>query len=261
MILVTGPNGFVGHKIMEVCEDVIPCPSLRNASEEDIKRIVEESGADTIIHTAAISDISACIADPDASYHANVMIPVYLAKAAKDKKLICFSSDQVYGAAKAEGPYTEDMAEPGNIYAIHKLEMENRVLDIAPDSVMLRAEWMYDFVSVRSNYFMNMLKAEEPVSFSSKNHRGVTYVKEVAENVPAVIKLPGGVYNFGSETTKSMYEITTSFLKAIGKALEVKDCTPLHNLWVNCEKARKHGIKFSSVLDGLVRCAKDGGII
>ena len=54
----------------------------RNASEEDIKRIVEESGADTIIHTAAISDISTCIADPDASYHANVMIPLYLAKAA-----------------------------------------------------------------------------------------------------------------------------------------------------------------------------------
>ena len=41
--------------------------------------------------------------------------------------------------------------------------------------------------------------------------------KEVAENIENVISLPGGAYNFGSETTKSMYEITKDFLKLIGK--------------------------------------------
>ncbi|MCR4738819.1 MAG: sugar nucleotide-binding protein [Lachnospiraceae bacterium] len=261
MILVTGANGFVGHKIMEMCEGVIACPSLRNKSEDEIRRIVEDSGADTVIHTAAISDIGACAADPDASYHANVMIPVFLAKAAKNIKLICFSSDQVYTASDREGPYTEDMAKPGNIYAEHKLEMENRVLDIDPDAVMLRAEWMYDHDDTRSNYFMNILNAKGSVSFSSGNYRGVTYVREVAENMDKVIKLPGGAYNFGSETQKSIYEITKDFIKKTGKDIEVKDCPPLHNLWINCEKARKHGVLFSSVEDGLVKCLKDYGIL
>ena len=96
MILVTGAGGFVGHKIMETCKGVIAAPSLRNASEDEVKRVVEESGADTIIHTAAISDIGTCQADPEASYIANVRLPVYLAKASKNIKLICFSSDQVY---------------------------------------------------------------------------------------------------------------------------------------------------------------------
>ena len=100
MILVTGANGFAGHKIMQMCKDVVACPSLRGASEDDVKRMVEESGADTIIHTAAISDIGACQADPEASYIANVQIPIYLAKAAKKAKLICFSSDQVYSGAE-----------------------------------------------------------------------------------------------------------------------------------------------------------------
>jgi len=257
MILVTGANGFVGQKIMQMCKDTLPCPSLRGLSEDDIRRVVEESGADTIIHTAAISDIGQCQADPEASYLANVQIPVYLAKAANHAKLICFSSDQVYSAMEAEGPYTEDSVRPGNLYAQHKLEMERRVLDIDPDAVMLRAEWMYDYYLKKSNYFMNILNATEPLRFSSRQFRGVTYVKEVAENMEHVIRLPGGAYNFGSETAKSMYEITRDFLALIGKNITVEDMPPGHNLWMNCEKARKHGVIFSSVEDGLKQCAKD----
>lgn len=261
MILVTGAKGFVGSRIMQMCKDTVACPSLREVSEEVVKRIVEESGADTIIHTAAISDIGMCQTNPEASYIANVQIPIYLAKAAKSAKLICFSSDQVYGGAEEEGPYSEDMENPNNIYAKHKLEMERRVLDIAPEAVMLRAEWMYDYYLKKPNYFMNMLNAKESVCISSKQYRGMTYVKEVAESMEKVIHLPGGVYNFGSETTKSMYEITLEFLDIIGKDIRVEDVPARHNLWMNCEKAKKYGIEFSSVEDGLKKCAEDYNLL
>ena len=257
MILVTGANGFVGHKILEMCKDTVASPSLRNATQEDVKRIIEESDADVIIHTAAISDIGTCQANPDASCFANVQIPVYLAKAAKGRKLICFSSDQVYSGCEEEGPYFEDMVTPGNIYAEHKLEMEQRVLDILPDAVMLRAEWMYDYYLQRTNYLMNIINAKESVAFSSRQFRGVTYLKEVAENMEKVAVLPGGAYNFGSETTKSIYEITQEFIEILGKKLKLKDAPALHNLWMNCDKARKYGVEFSNVTDGLRKCAED----
>ena len=261
MILVTGASGFVGHKIMQLCKDTIPCPSLRDTSEEAIRRIVEESGADTIIHTAAISDIGTCQANPENSYLANVQIPVYLAKAAKNRRLVLFSSDQVYSGLAEEGPYTEDTVKPGNLYAEHKLLMEQRVLDIAPHAVLLRAEWMYDYYLKKSNYFMNILKAEESVCVSSRQFRGVTYVKEVAENMEKVIALPGGAYNFGSETAKSMYDITKEFVAKLGRTLTVEDAPPRHNLWMNCQKARALGVTFRSVEDGLIACAKDYGLI
>lgn len=261
MILVTGPNGFVGEKIMKLCKDVIPCPSLRTASEEDIRRIVAESGADTIIHTAAISDIGTCQANPEASYRANVQIPVWLAKAAKNIKLICFSSDQVYSGMEEEGPYSEETVKPGNLYAEHKLLMEQQVLDIDPDAVMLRAEWMYDYYEKKSNYFMNILRATDTVSFSSRQFRGITYVKEVALNMEKVMELPGGAYNFGSETTKSMYEITREFLNLLGKDVKLEDAPPRQNLWMNCEKARKLGVDFLTVDEGLKACAKDYHLI
>ena len=261
MVLITGANGFVGSAIMRICKDVVASPSLRDATPDDIKRILEENEVDTIIHTAAISDIGVCEADPQASYLANVQLPVLLAQAARDLKLICFSSDQVYSGTEAHGPYTEDMVKPNNTYARHKLEMEQRVLDIAPDAVMLRAEWMYDYYLPKSNYYMNILNAQGSVCYSSRQFRGMTYVKEVAENMENVMKLPGGAYNFGSETSKSMYEITKEFLAAIGKKLTVEDAAPRHNLWMNCDKAKQYGVIFSSVEDGLKKCAKDHNLL
>ena len=257
MILVTGAGGFVGQKILQTCPDAVACPSLRGASEDEVKRIVAESGADTIIHTAAISDIGVCEKDPEASRWANVQIPVFLAKAAKEIKLICFSSDQVYSGLAEEGPYSEETVKPANVYARHKLEMEQRVLDLAPDAVMLRAEWMYDYYLKKGNYLMNVLGAKDVLQFSSRQYRGITYVKEVVQNMERVLRLPGGAYNFGSETQKSMYEITEEFLALIGKKIRLEDAPPRHNLWMNCQKARALGVEFQSVEQGLRTCAED----
>lgn len=261
MILITGAAGFVGRRLMETVPGAVAAPSLRNASQEDVKRIVEESGAAAIVHTAAISDIGACQADPEASYRANVQIPLWLARAAGNRKLVCFSSDQVYSGSKEAGPYSEEMTAPGNVYACHKLEMEQRVLEILPEAVMLRAEWMYDLRAPKPNYLLNILRAEGTVAFSSRQYRGVTYLGEVAENMDRVLALPGGAYNFGSETTLSMQELTKRLAALLGKPLAVEDAPPRHNLWMDCGKAARYGVVFSDVLTGLTKCLQEYGLL
>ena len=77
----------------------------------------------------------------------------------------------------------------------------------------------------------------------------------------AVAKLEGGAYNFGSETTKSMYEITKEFLASIGKKISLIDNEYENNLWVDCAKAKKGGVIFNSVEDGLRECARDYGLL
>ena len=263
MILVTGASGFVGGKILQMRSDAIAAPSLRGMKEDGVRRMLTQFDVDTVIHTAAISDIKTCQQNPEESYIANVEIPVYLARAVKNTgiKLISFSSDQVYTGTKEAGPFTEEMASPANIYAEHKLEMEPRVLDIVPEAVMLRAEWMYDYYLKKSNYFMNIIHAAGTLRFSSSVYRGLTYVKEVVQNVDALTRLPGGIYNFGSETTKSMHEITREFLNVMGKDIPLEDAPGGCNLWMDCSKARKYGICFSLVEDGLKSCAADYGYI
>ena len=129
-------------------------------------------------------------------------IPVWLARTGV--KCVMFSTDQVYSGCAGEGPYSEEETAPSNLYSCHKLEMEERTLDINPDTVLLRATWMYDMpkygVPNRGNFLVNML-GQADISFSSTQHRAVTYVREVSGWIRQAALLPGGAYNYGSENT------------------------------------------------------------
>ena len=262
-ILLTGANGFVGARI-KAALPVTEAPSLRQASLDDIKRTVDAVAPDVIIHTAAISDISACERDPEASHYANVLIPEYLARAANGVKVVMFSTDQVYSGCPGPGPYTEQDAQPANRYARHKLEMERRVLDIRPDAVMLRATWMCDMplygTANRGNFLVNMLRAamaHTPVAFSKEQYRGITYVREAAALMHQAILLPGGVYNFGSENTLSMYKTAQFLKKELGLDVEISAAGTGHNLWMDCGKLEAQGWGFGTTADGLRACIAD----
>ena len=254
MILITGPGGFVGRRLMQALPDAVAAPSLREADLETICRVVEDSGADTIIHTAAISDTGYCQNHPEESYRATVALPLLLARAAQGRKLICFSSDQVYNGSQEPGPYTEDMACPASVYAAHKLEMEQRVLDVLPTAVMLRAQWMYDLPAPRPNYLWNLIQAAGPVTASARQYRGLTWLEDTVRQMPRVLTLPGGAYNFGCETAQSMHQITRHVLQCLGRDLPVEDGPTRHNLWMDCQKAAQRGIQFPDTLAALEAC-------
>ena len=190
-----------------------------------------------------------------------MLIPRYLAHAGKDAKLLFFSTDQVYGGCTGEGPYTESDTAPVNLYARHKLEMEQSILDTNPDAVMLRAAWMYDMplfgAANRGNFLVNMLKASakgESMTFSSCQYRSVTWVREVARLTEEAIRLPGGSYNFGSETTLSMLDVARFLKDRLGLHLELLESEPRHNLWMDGAKLRAQGIAFRSVTEALEDC-------
>ena len=190
----------------ELGPEAIPAPSIRSVGEEGIRRIVNAAQPDLIIHMVAISDIQTCEKNPEAFYRANMEIPVWLA--CTGVKCVMFSTDQVYSGCAGEGPYTEEETVPTNLYSCHKLEMEQQTLDINPDTVLLRATWMYDMskygVPNRGNILVNMLRQPE-ISFSSTQHRAVTYVREVSGLIRQAAFLPGGAYNYGSENALTMF--------------------------------------------------------
>ena len=151
-ILITGAGGFVGSRILqqwqgkyELC--ALPKGFFCTADEALTHAQVEALYPDVILHTAALSDTSYCAQHPAEAYRANVELPVWLARAAQQTKakLVAFSSDQVYAGVQQQGPLPETLAlHPVNIYGQYKLEAEQRVLELCPDSVHLRASWMYD---------------------------------------------------------------------------------------------------------------------
>lgn len=222
-LLVSGAGGFVGARIMtqlagryELCAFPKGMPAA--ADEQTVADWVRREQPDVIVHTAALSDTGYSEKHPDESYRANILLPCWMAAAAQKSgaKLVAFSSDQVYTGLTEHGPFDEDTPlSPANVYGRHKQEMEQRVLDILPDAVLLRAAWMYDLpgygLPIRGNFLLNLLTAamrQETLRFSMRDYRGITYVREVVERLTQAMELPGGVYNFGSENDCDM--VTTA---------------------------------------------------
>ena len=274
-ILLTGAGGFVGSRICqqwqgryELC--TLPRGFLCTADEAAIRAQVETLRPDVILHTAALSDTGYCAQHPAEAYRANVELPVWLARAARQTgaKLVAFSSDQVYAGVQQPGPLPETLVlRPANIYGQYKLEAEQRVLDLCPDSVHLRAAWMYDLpgygLPIRGNLPLDLLRAAikgETVRFSRSDHRGVTYVRQVIENLVPAMELPGGVYNFGSGNAEDMVCTARQFAKALGISIKITEESWNRNLVMDAAKLERFGIRFDTTQQGIRRCLRDYGL-
>lgn len=274
-ILVTGAGGFVGSRIMQQISgaaEVIPFPGGRMAHipREELHELILRLHPDVLFHTAALSDTGYCEVHPEESYRANVSVPLWIAEAAGElnAKLVAFSSDQVYAGLQDTGPFEEDLPlHPANVYGRHKLEAEQRVLELLPSAVLLRATWMYDLpgygLPIRGNLILNLLRAalhNEPLRFSCRDYRGVTYVRQAVENLLPALDLPGGVYNFGCENDYDMYTTARHFCTVLGITPSLEKADWSRSLRMDCRKAREAGIVFDSTFDNVTRCLQDYGV-
>ena len=254
----------------ELC--AFPKGMLAAADEQTVADWVRCEQPDVIVHTAALSDTGYSEKHPDESYRANVLLPCWMAAAAQKSgaKLVAFSSDQVYTGLTEHGPFDEDtLLSPANVYGRHKQEMEQRVLDILPDAVLLRAAWMYDLpgygLPIRGNFLLNLLTAamrQETLRFSARDYRGITYVREAVERLIQAMELPGGVYNFGSENDCDM--VTTArracALLDIHPVIEAADW-PRSLLMDGGRFRAVAGVGFDDTLTGVQRCLRDYGLL
>ena len=151
-LLITGANGFVGSRIAHAVHthyDLLT-PSHSECDITSAKAVevyVRQHRPQAILHLAALSNTGYCEEHPEASYQVNVVGVENIAAAAArfDAKLVFFSSDQVYNGNCEQGLLSEEITlSPENHYGRHKRMAEVRALQLCPNSVALRATWMYD---------------------------------------------------------------------------------------------------------------------
>lgn len=286
-ILVTGASGFVGSRFVERWrnEYTVLAPSHAEMDITDavsVERYVLENSPQVIVHLAALSNTWYCEQHPDESYSVNVMGVCNLASAASRSgiKFVFFSSDQVYNGNCESGLLAEDIAvSPENVYGRHKLEAEQRALEICPTAVALRASWMYDNerpgMPVHANFVINIAKAikeRAPLILPVREYRGITWVREAVEFLPATFNLAGGVYNYGAPNDKDTYETACCYCEMLvglqsGPLLHPDyERYPVHerNLSMLPDKIfRASGgtICFSTTMDGLRIFAEIGGSV
>ena len=275
-VLITGGSGFLGARILqqglgdaELCS--LPRGFLAAAGEAEVTETIQKLQPAAIVHAAALSDTGYCAQHPEEAHRANVELPVWVAKAAcaSGAKLLAFSSDQVYAGITQPGPLPETLPlQPTNVYGRCKLEMEQRVLELCPDAVLLRASWMYDLpgygLPIRGNLALNLLCAAlhgTSVTFSANDCRGVTYVRQVIANLAPALSLPGGVYNFGSENDCNMYTTALRVCETLGIHPEIEKQEWPRSLLMDGSKFRNAaGVGFADTQAGIKHCLREYGL-
>ena len=277
-ILITGTSGFVGSRVARALQDryELLAPSHGEcdiARLEAVEEYVRRHRPEVILHLAALSNTGYCEQHPEESLRVNVQGVAHMAEVAARYgcKLVWFSSDQVYNGNHEQGLLTEEIAVcPENHYGRHKLLAEEEALRRCPDSVALRATWMYDArregMHTHNNFVLNIEEAisqHTSLPMATREYRGITWVDEVVSNIPHTWQLPGGVYNFGAENTRNTYDTARAYLDIIGCTqpdIVVPDherfATHVRNISISMHKATEASggaIRFHDTVEGLRR--------
>ena len=277
-ILITGTSGFVGSRVARALQDryELLAPSHGEcdiARLEAVEEYVRRHRPEVILHLAALSNTGYCEQHPEESLRVNVQGVAHMAEVAARYgcKLVWFSSDQVYNGNHEQGLLTEEIAVcPENHYGRHKLLAEEEALRRCPDSVALRATWMYDArregMHTHNNFVLNIEEAisqHTSLPMATREYRGITWVDEVVSNIPHTWQLPGGFYNFGAENTRNTYDTARAFLDIIGCTqpdIVVPDherfAAHVRNISISMHKATEASggaIRFHDTVEGLRR--------
>ena len=277
-ILITGTSGFVGSRVARALQDryELLAPSHGEcdiARLEAVEEYVRRHRPEVILHLAALSNTGYCEQYPEESLRVNVQGVAHMAEVAARYgcKLVWFSSDQVYNGNCEQGLLTEEIAVcPENHYGRHKLLAEEEALRRCPDSVALRATWMYDArregMHTHNNFVLNIEEAisqHTSLPMATREYRGITWVDEVVSNIPHTWQLPGGVYNFGAENTRNTYDTARAYLDIIGCTqpdIVVPDherfAAHVRNISISMHKATEASggaIRFHDTVEGLRR--------
>jgi dTDP-4-dehydrorhamnose reductase len=183
-ILITGSNGLLGQKLVELLRtqvnvDLIATArganrlpvtegytyaSLDITNPGEVHAILDLYKPDVVIHTAAMTNVDTCETDRDGCDHLNVDAVAYLIEACeKHGTYLChLSTDFIFDGA--DGPYTEEgIANPISYYGESKLKAEQLLLDSTIRWSIARTVLVYGIVPdmSRSNIVLWVKKSLE----------------------------------------------------------------------------------------------------
>ena len=281
-LLITGGTGFLGRRTATYFQNLgfrVLTPShgeLDITDREAVRNWFRENRPEAVIHTAAISDTGLCQQQPEWSEKINVGGCVHLAESCAEigAKLVICSSDQVYFGSSLPGPHGEDEeVTPVNVYGNQKLRAEQKCLEILPETVCLRLSWMYSTERIpgEKGHFLTRLHTaladkRAPLTWPVFDRRGITDTEDVIRNLPAALKLPGGVYNFGSENHDNTYEMLKTVLNTLGMTGDLERLIPNEEAFreqprdisMDTKKRQNAGIFFPTTAEGVVNALKKG---
>lgn len=233
-ILITGSNGFLGQKLTDLLAGIdghrLCCTSKgpnRNPNKSgyhfvqldllnrpEVESLLRDFQPTHIVHTAAVTGVEACQADPEYCKNLNVRAVSQLAQwcKQKDAHLTFLSTDFVFNGQQT-APYQEsDPTSPCNLYGESKVEAEQAIRQSGCRSAILRTILVYGVIADknRSNLVLwakSKLQANQPIQVVSDQWRMPTWVDDLAKATwCAITRNAEGIYHISGSDRVSILE-------------------------------------------------------
>jgi dTDP-4-dehydrorhamnose reductase len=243
VILVTGSNGQLGKELQELATQYpqfkfifTTREELLIESESVIAYFFEHYKPNYCINCAAYTAVDKAEDAQEIAFAANALGPKYLADAAAryQCKLIHISTDYVFDGTKKQ-PYTEeDSPRPLNVYGASKLKGEQEILQINPDSIIIRTSWVYS--AFGSNFVKTMIRlmaTKESIGVINDQLGSPTYAASLAKAILHIITVIQqtkkvayrGIYHYSSDAVISWYDFAIAIKEILKSTCIVKPIT------------------------------------
>lgn len=242
-VLVTGSNGLLGTKLLELllaAERVEPLGLSRGpcagrlagrflfrqvdlTDRSAVERAFGEACPDVVLHTAAMTDVDGCERDPGRAWRENVDATAHVARAcaARGARLVHLSTEYVFDGTG--GPYTEDdTPNPQGVYGKSKLASEVLAAGLAPGCAIARTTILYGYAPhARPNFvtwLVGRLRSGEPTRVVTDQVGSPTLADNLAEMVWALAQDPAasGVCNTAGRTVVDRYTFARQVAACFG---------------------------------------------
>jgi dTDP-4-dehydrorhamnose reductase len=252
-ILVTGSNGLLGQKLVELIstkeDHLIATAKSKLAIDlprgefhflditklEEVEKVIGETKPDVVINTAAMTQVDHCETEREKCWLNNVTAVENLVKACEktDTRLIHISTDFIFDGT--HGPLDEtEMPNPLSYYGESKLAAEVAVQKSKVDWAILRTVLVFGITKdmSRSNIVLWVKKSLEEgktINVVNDQWRTPTLAEDLAMGCYlAAIKSAKGIYNISGYEMMTPYDIaiaTAEFFKLDKSLIKQTDST------------------------------------
>ncbi|HZY16937.1 MAG TPA: family 1 glycosylhydrolase [Ramlibacter sp.] len=225
-LLITGATGTLGRAYARLCDirglpyKLLTRQDMDIADPASVRAALDRWQPWAVVNTAGYVRVDDAEDDPRC-WRENVQGPEVLARACAERgvRLVTFSTDLVFDGAKA-APYVEsDETRPLGAYGRTKREAEQRLLSVAPDTLMVRTAaffgpWdRHNFVTLA----LAAMRRGEPWPAANDQWVSPTYVPHlVRASLDLLVDGERGVWHLANRGAVSWAELAQMAAEATG---------------------------------------------
>lgn len=234
-LVVTGADGMLGRALMArlTSHHCVPLtePSFSLEDRACVLESIVPERPDWVVHTAAMTHVDGCEADPARAYAVNALGTAFVAEACRacGAGLLYVSTDFVFGHRPSRVPIEAwEEGQPLSVYGMSKWGGERYVQALAPRFIIARTAWLYGHGGTHFvGTILRLARQGAPLKVVDDQVGNPSYATDVADGMARLLEcgVPGW-YHVVNEGHTSWFEFAKAILAEAGMDPEhVKPCS------------------------------------